>query len=297
MSSNVKVVDGETLNKRNARKKLINSIIRYTILILGALIMIYPIIWLIGASFKTNSEIFSSIGFIPSSIDFSAYVKGWQTSTEYTFTTYFANTFMIIIPKVIFTVIASTLTAYGFTRFDFPFKKMLMAILVGTLFLPSVVTRVPLYLLWKELGFLDTYIPLTVPALFGGEAFFVFMMVQFMRGIPRELDEAAKVDGCNSLQILYKVLVPVMIPCIVSVALFQFMWTMNDFLGPLIYISSVSKYPVAIAIKLAMDTSGGTFEWNQTIAMSLMGLVPSLVLFFLAQKTFIEGVTAGSVKG
>lgn len=297
MSSNVKVVDGETLNKRNARKKLINSIIRYTILILGALIMIYPIIWLIGASFKTNSEIFSSIGFIPSSIDFSAYVKGWQTSTEYTFTTYFANTFMIIIPKVIFTVIASTLTAYGFTRFDFPFKKMLMAILVGTLFLPSVVTRVPLYLLWKELGFLDTYIPLTVPALFGGEAFFIFMMVQFMRGIPRELDEAAKVDGCNSLQILYKVLVPVMIPCIVSVALFQFMWTMNDFLGPLIYISSVSKYPVAIAIKLAMDTSGGTFEWNQTIAMSLMGLVPSLVLFFLAQKTFIEGVTAGSVKG
>ncbi len=297
MSSNVKVVDGATLNKRNARKKLINSIIRYTILILGALIMIYPIIWLIGASFKTNSEIFSSIGFIPSSIDFSAYVKGWQTATEYTFTTYFANTFMIVIPKVIFTVIASTLTAYGFTRFDFPFKKSLMAILVGTLFLPSVVTRVPLYLLWKELGFLDTYIPLTVPALFGGEAFFVFQMVQFMRGIPKELDEAAKVDGCNSFQILYKVLVPVMIPCIVSVGLFQFMWTMNDFLGPLIYISSVSKYPVAIAIKLAMDTSGGTFEWNQTIAMSLMGLVPSLVLFFLAQKTFIEGVTAGSVKG
>lgn len=294
-----KVIDAEMINKKNRRKEIINMVIRYTILAIGAVIMTYPIIWLIGASFKTNSEIFTSIWFMPNNFDIGPWIRGWQTATEYTFATYFRNTFFIVVPKVLFTVIACMLTSYGFTRFNFPFKKPLMAILIATQFLPNVVTRIPLYLLWRELGFLDTYVPLVLPSLFAsaGDAFFVFMAIQFMRSIPRELDEAAKIDGCNSLQILFKVIVPIMIPCFVSVGLFQFMWTMNDFLGPLIYISTVSRYPVSIALKMAMDTSSGAFAWNETIAMSLMALTPSLVLFFLAQKTFIEGVTAGSVKG
>lgn len=284
------------------KNQLYKSGIRYTILILGLFIMIYPIIWLIGASFKTNAEIFSSINFLPNwntvrEIGFTPYIEGWNTSTEFTFATYFLNTFKIIIPKVIFTVIGSLLTAYGFTRFNFKGKRILMSILIATLFLPSIVTRVPLYIFWRELGMLDTYIPLIIPPLFGGEAFFSYMMIQFMRGVPKDLDEAANIDGCNSFQTLYKIIVPTMIPCIVSCALFQFMWTNNDFLGPLIYISSVSKYPMSIALKMAMDTTAGTFDWNRVIAMSLIGLAPSLILFFSAQKTFIEGATAGSVKG
>lgn len=284
-------------NNRERIKYRVNAGMRYTLLTLVAIFMLYPIIWLVGASFKTNAEIFSSIGFWPKSFDFSAYIKGWQTGTEYTFATYFLNTFQIVIPKVIFTVISCTLTAYGFARFDFPFKKQLFGILIATLFLPDVVTRIPLYLFWKELNLLDSYVPLVASSVFAQEAFFVFMLVQFFRGIPREYDEAATIDGCNSFQVLTKVLLPILKPAIITVALFQFMWSMNDFLGPLIYISSVEKYPVSIALKMAMDTSSGVTSWNQIIAMSLIGLIPSIVLFFAASKQFVNGMSSGGIKG
>ncbi|WP_207651093.1 carbohydrate ABC transporter permease [Clostridium sp. USBA 49] len=283
--------------RKRARKRKFNLAIRYTLLTLVAFIMLYPIIWLIGASFKSNSEIFSSVGFIPKKIDFTPYINGWKTGTQYTFGTYFLNTFKYVIPKVILTIISAVLTAYGFARFDFPFKKILFGLLIATLFLPQVVTKIPLYLFWKKLHLLDTFAPLFVGSAFAIDTFFVFMLIQFFRGIPRELDEAAKVDGCNSFMILLRILIPVLKPAIISVGLFQFMWSMNDFMGPLIYISSVNKYPVAIALKMAMDTTSGTFEWNQIIAMSLIGLLPSIILFFSAQKYFIEGIATSGLKG
>ncbi|ADD02981.1 MULTISPECIES: carbohydrate ABC transporter permease [Thermoanaerobacter] len=278
-------------------KRIINSAVRYTILSIGAFIMLYPILWLIGASFKTNAEIFTSISFIPPRIDFTPYIKGWITGTQYTFATYFANTFKYVIPRVVFTVISSTITAYGFARFNFPFKKLLFGILIATLFLPEVVTRIPLYLLWRQLHLLDTFVPLYAPMIFANQAFFVFMLVQFFRTIPRELDEAAIIDGCNSFQVLTKILVPTIKPAVITVALFQFMWSMNDFIGPLIYISSVEKYPVSIALKMAIDTTEGYFEWNQIIAMSLIALLPSIIVFFAAQKYFVEGIATTGLKG
>lgn len=270
---------------------------RYVMLIVTAIIMIYPIIWLLGASFKTNAEIFGSIGFLPKSIQWSSYVKGWQTGTEYTFTTYFINSFKIVIPKVIFTVVSCTLTAYGFTRFEFPGKNLMFGIVIATLFLPAVVTRIPLYIMWRDLHLLDTYIPLVAGTLFAQESFFVFMLVQYLRGIPREFDEAAIMDGANSLQVLIKILVPIMKPAITTVVLFQFIWSMNDFFTPLIYLSSVSKFPVAIALKMATDATSGFVPWNQTIAMSLIALVPSLILFFSASKSFVDGMATGGIKG
>ncbi|MDO7872348.1 MAG: carbohydrate ABC transporter permease [Enterococcus casseliflavus] len=279
------------------RKQKINSITRYLFLTVIAVVMLYPILWLLGASFKSNSEIFSSIWFWPETFSLSAYIKGWETGTEYTFATYFMNTFKIVIPKVVFTVVSCTLTAYGFARFQFPFKRQLFALLIATLFLPSVVTRIPLYLLWRNLGLLDTYVPLVANTIFAQEAFFVFMLVQFLRSIPREYDEAATIDGCNSFQILIRILLPILKPSLITVGLFQFMWSMNDFLGPLIYISSVEKYPVSIALKMAMDTTSGVTEWNQIIAMSLIALLPSLILFFIASKQFVDGMSSGGIKG
>lgn len=273
------------------------TLVRYILLTAVAFVMLYPIIWLIGASFKTNAEIFSSIGFLPKKIDFTSYIKGWQTGTEYTFATYFINTFKIVIPKVVFSIVSCTLTAYAFARFDFPLKKILFSLLISTMFLPHVVTRIPLYLLWKQVGLLDSYVPLIANTIFASEPFFVFMLIQFLRSVPRDYDEAATIDGCNSLQILTKILLPVLKPAIVSVALFQFIWSTNDFLGPMIYISSVEKYPVAIALKMAMDASAGVIPWNQIIAMSLIGLLPSIVLFFFASKQFVDGVSAGGLKG
>ncbi|QOV19179.1 carbohydrate ABC transporter permease [Blautia liquoris] len=274
-----------------------STFFRYVLLTVIAFLMLYPIIWLLGASFKSNAEIFSSIGFWPKHFKFDAYVNGWKTGTEFTFGTYFINSFKIVIPKVIFTLISCSLTAYGFARFEFPYKNVLFGFVIATLFLPAVVTRIPMYILWKNLDLLDTYVPLIANTIFAQEPFFVFMMVQFMRGIPREYDEAAIIDGCNSFQVLIKILLPILKPALVNVTLFQFLWSINDFLTPLIYISSVEKYPISIALKMAMDTSGGVTPWNQIIAMSIIGLLPSIILFFLGSKQFMDGIQAGGIKG
>lgn len=283
--------------RRRKRKLMLNMAIRYLLLSLVSIIMIYPILWLIGASFKTNNEIFTSLGFIPSKIDFTAYIEGWQTKTPYTFATFFKNTFSFVIPKIIFCVSSSTIVAYGFARFEFPCKKILFSLLMATMFLPAVVTRIPLYVMWKGFGVLDTYIPLIAPTVFANEPFFVFMLIQFLRSIPTYLDEAATIDGCNSFQTLIKVIVPALKPAIVSCVIFQFIWSFNDFLGPLIYVTSLEKYPVSLALKMSIDQSSGIVEWNQILAMSFIALLPAILLFFFAQRYFVEGITASGVKG
>jgi oligogalacturonide transport system permease protein len=278
------------------RQARVSAAIRYALLIVVGFIMIYPLLWLIGASFKTNEEMFASPWFWPQNPTWQGFIDGWNTSTPYNFAHFFLNSMQIVIPKVIGTAVSATLVAYGFARFEFPGKKVLFAILIATLLLPDVVTRIPQYLLFRELGWLDTYLPLVVPSWFAWEAFFVFMLIQFMRSIPRDMEEAARVDGANTFQVLIYIVVPVMMPALISVMLFQFMWTMNDFLGPLIYISTVEKYPISLALKLSIDATEA-FNWNSILAMTVLALTPSLIVFFLAQKSFIEGISTGGTKG
>ena len=285
------------IERRRRQQQAINAVFRYAILTIVAIVMIYPILWLVGATFKTNNEIFTSVNFIPKRIDFTPYIEGWKTRTKYTFTTFFINTFLFVIPKIIFCLVSSTLVAYGFARFQFPLKKIFFSILMATMFLPAVVTRIPLYLLWKQFGLLDTYVPLVAPTIFANEPFFVFMLIQFLRSIPTYLDEAATIDGCNSFQVLIRILLPALKPALISCMIFQFVWSFNDFLGPLIYVTSLAKYPVALALKMSIDQSSGIVEWNQILAMSFLALVPALILFFSAQKYFVEGVTSSGVKG
>ncbi|WP_309082984.1 carbohydrate ABC transporter permease [Chelativorans sp.] len=289
-------VDIDRTLAEGRRIHAVSSAVRYAVLAAVGFIMLYPLIWLIGASFKTNAEIFSNPGFIPLNPTLDGYIRGWQTSTPYTFATFFWNTFLIILPKTIGTAISCTAVAYGFARFDFPGKRILFASLIATLLLPNVVTRIPQYLLFRDMGWLDTFLPLWVPSALAGDAFFVFMLVQFLRAIPRDMEEAARVDGANTWQTLLFIVVPMLAPALISVCLFQFMWTMNDFLGPLIYLSSVDKYPVSLALKLSIDTTEA-FQWNSILAMSVLALVPSLTVFFLAQKYFIEGISTGGLKG
>lgn len=277
-------------------RRTLQLLFRYGILIGVGFLMLYPLLWMIGAAFKPNREIFDSISFWPHTPTLEGFVEGWRTGTEYTFGTYLANTFKIIVPKVVVTVISSVLVAFGFARFRIPGKRILFALLIATVLLPKSVLLIPQYLMFRELGWLDTFLPLYVPAAFATEGFFVFMIIQFMRTFPVEMEEAAVIDGCNSLQILLYVVVPVIMPAIISVALFQFMWSMNDFLQPLIYLSSVEKYPVSLALKLAIDVTEAT-SWNQVLAMSTIAVLPSIVLFYAAQKYFVEGITVGSVKG
>ena len=273
-----------------------NLVLRYVALASVGIVMLYPLIWLVGASFKSNAEIFTEVGFWPSRFDFTAYAKGWKTSTEYTFATYFLNSFAIVVPRIIVTVISCVLVAYAFARFEFWGKKFLFSIMVGTMMLPLIILRLPQYLMFKELGWLDSYLPLILPSAFATDTFFVFMLVQFLRSIPRDMEEAAQIDGCNALQLLWHIIVPLLKPAIISVVVFQFIWTMNDFMGPLIYLSSVEKYPVSLALKMSIGATEEV-EWASMIAISVVALVPSLLVFALAQRHFIEGATSSGIKG
>jgi oligogalacturonide transport system permease protein len=281
------------------KKKGIATTIRYFVLILVGIIMVYPLIWMFGATFKENSEIFSGIGFIPKNPTLEGYKNAMKSyGGDIDLMKAMFNTYCYVIPKVVFTVISATLTAYGFGRFKFKGRDFLFAVLMSTLFLPQVVLNVPQYILFNNFGWINSsmYLPIIVPTLFATDTYFVFMLIQFLRNVPKELEEAAKIDGCNVLQTLWKVIVPMLKPAMVSCALFQFMWSSNDFMGPLLYVQSPARYPAAIFVKLSMDADTG-FEWNRVLATSLISIVPSLVVFFLAQNTFVDGISAGGVKG
>ncbi len=271
----------------------------YFLLAAVSLVMLYPLLWLVGASFKTNEEIFGSVGFIPESFDISPYIKGWETATPYTMGHYFLNTFKIIVPKTVFAVLSSVLVAYGFARFDFPLKRFFFVLLISSMLMPQIVTIIPTYLMWSKLGagLLNTYIPLTLPSLFACEGMFVFMLIQFFKGIPKELDEAARIDGCGTLRTLFSVLLPCIKPAVVSIAMFTFLWTMNDFLTPLILVQQVEKYPVSLALRLSVDSTGQGYEQNKVIAMSVIGLIPSIAVFAVAQKKFVSSITFGGLAG
>ncbi len=281
------------------QKQKLGTVIKYIILIAVGFIMVYPLIWMVGATFKTNNEIFSNL------TPFTAHptLDGYKNAmNDYggsinIFKAMF-NTYSYVLPKVIFTVISATLTAYGFGRFNFVGRNVLFAALMATLFLPQVVMNVPQFILYNNFGWVDSeiYLPLIIPSLFAFDTYFVFMLIQFLRGIPRELDEAATIDGCNSIQTLIMVICPMLKPAMVSCALFQFMWSSNDYMGPLLYVKTPSNYPAAIFVRLSMDADTG-FDWNRVLAVSLISIIPSLVVFFCAQKQFIEGISAGSVKG
>ncbi len=269
----------------------------YLLMTIIAAIMLYPLLWLLGASFKSNSEIFSSVWFIPKSIDLRIWKNAWETVTPYTMGHYFLNTFIIIIPKTFFSVISSVLVAYGFSRFDFPLKRFFSALLVTGMLMPAIVKIMPLYLLWRNIGFLDTYIPLVFPSVLAEESMFVFILIRFFNSIPREFDEAARIDGCGTLATLFRVLLPCIKPAVVSIAVFTFLWTMNDFLNPLIFIQSVEKYPLSLSIRLSVDSTGQNYEQCKIIAVSVIGLIPSVAVFALAQKKFVSGITAGGLSG
>ena len=273
------------------------KLLLYIALTAAAVIMIYPLLWLLGASFKTNDEIFSTIWFMPKRFDLSVYKSAWQTVTPYSMGHYFLNTFMIIIPKTLFASASSVLVAYGFARFDFPLKKLFFTLLMVSMLMPSIASVMPMYMLWSKLGLLDTYIPLTLPSLFACEGMFVFILIQFFRNVPKEFDEAARIDGCGAIRTLVYILVPCIRPAIISIAVFTFLWTMNDFLNPLIMIQSVEKYPLSLALRLSVDSTGQGYEQRKIIAMSVIGLIPSVTVFALAQKKFISGIAVGGLSG
>ena len=278
----------------------IGRFFQYFVLILVGVIMIYPLVWMVGATFKSNAEIFAGIGFLTANPTLQGYIDAVTQNYggDISIWRAFINTYSFVIPKVIFTVISSVIAAYGFSRFKFKGRDMLFGIMISTLFLPQVVLNVPQDLMYNSFGWINSpfYLPLWVPTLFATETYFVYQLVQFMRSIPHDLDEAAAIDGCGPVKILYKIIAPMLSPSLVACGLFQFMWSCNDYMGPLLYVQTPSKYPMSIFVKLSMDADSG-FNWNRILALSLISIIPQLVVFFCAQDAFIDGISAGAVKG
>ena len=278
----------------------IGRFFQYFVLILVGVVMIYPLVWMVGATFKSNAEIFSGIGFLTANPTLQGYIDAVTQNYggDISIWRAFINTYSFVIPKVIFTVISSVIAAYGFSRFKFKGRDLMFGIMISTLFLPQVVLNVPQYLMYNSFGWVNSpfYLPLWVPTLFATETYFVYQLVQFMRSIPHDLDEAAAIDGCGPVKILYKIIAPMLSPSLVACGLFQFMWSCNDYMGPLLYVQTPSKYPMSIFVKLSMDADSG-FNWNRILALSLISIIPQLVVFFCAQDAFIDGISAGAVKG
>ena len=287
------------------RRQIISTVLRYVVLIAVGIVMVYPLVWMVGATFKENSEIFSTMNPIPLKPTLQGYIDAMKSyGGNINIWKAMLNTYSYVIPEVILTVISSVLTAYGFGRFKFIGHPIFFSLMMAMLFLPQVVLNVPQYLLFNNLGNIthikwigsEIYLPIIVPTAFATETYFVFMLIQFLRGIPVELEEAAKIDGCNVMQTLVRIIVPMLMPAIVSCALFKFMWASNDFMGPLLYVNTPARYPATIFVKLSMDGDTG-FNWNRVLATSLISIAPNIIVFFLAQNQFVEGISAGGVKG
>ena len=189
-----------------------------------------------------------------------------------------------------------SLVAYGFARFRFPGKKLMFMLLIATLMLPNAVIIIPRYSLYNSLGWLDSYLPFYIPALLGTYPFFIFMLIQFMRGLPRDLDESAYMDGCGTFRVYWNILLPLQKPALFSAGLFQFLWTYNDYMNPLIFISSVKKYVISLALRLSLDAES-VVVWSRVMAMAFVAVLPLIILFFAAQKYFVEGIATTGMKG
>ena len=271
------------------------SILRHGLLIAAAFCMLYPLLWMVGSSFKPESLIFSQPGALPTTFDPNNYIDGW-TALRVSFTTFYMNSFIVAGLAVVGNLLACSLAAFAFARLEFRFKWLWFALMLGTLMLPYHVTLVPQYILFLKLGWVNTFLPLVVPKFLAVDAFFIFLMVQFFRGIPREIDEAAIMDGCGPWRIYWRIMLPLSTPVLATAAIFSFIWTYDDFLGPLIYLNDMRTWTVPLALRAFEDSSGGGSLYGELFAMSALSLVPVFVVFLAFQRLIIRGVALGALK-
>ncbi|MDE0529228.1 MAG: carbohydrate ABC transporter permease [Truepera sp.] len=277
---------------RTARRRL-GKVVVYLLCILGSVLMLIPLAWLVRSSVMSLGQIFTfPPEWIPSPWRWENYP---QALTSIPFFRYFVNTLVILVPSVLGTVVTSTLAAYGFSRLQWPGRDIVFGILLTTLMLPYAVTLIPTFLLWAGLGLVGTYWPLIVPHFFGGGIFYIFLLRQFFMTLPKELDEAAIIDGASPPQVLWYVIVPLSRPALITVVIFATLFEWNDFLEPLIYINRSSQHTLALG--LAEFTGLYTSQWHLLMAASTVVILPVLILFFFAQRYFIEGIALTGTKG
>ena len=280
--------------KSQKKNKLLSRTLTYIVLILAAVICLFPFLWMISTSFKPMSDIYKMPPtLIPEHGTIENFIEGWKGAN---FQMYFKNTAVITLLATVGTVFSSSIVAYGFARFQSRMSKFLFMVLLGTMMLPTQVTLIPQYLLFYKMGMVDTIWPLVIPSWLGGGAFNIFLFIQFFRTLPKELDDAAKIDGANSLQIFTRILLPAVKPVMLAVLVMALVFNWNDFFNPLIYLNSNEKFTIAIGLQF-FKGSQGNVQVGQMMAMALFSLLPVLIVFGTCQKYFIQGIKMSGLKG
>lgn len=274
---------------------IVSTAARHLLLILMLVVMLYPVIWMLGASFEPSFQIFSNPGLLPRTWTLENYQRGWYPLQDLSFAQLFANSLIISTLAAIGNVASCTMAAYAFARLEFRFRKVLFAVMLLTIMLPYQVLIIPQYILYLNLGWLNTYLPLVVPRFLAVDSFFVFLMVQFIRGLPRELDEAAIMDGAGHRQLFLQITVPLAKAAMATTAVFTFINSWNDFLGPLLYLTKSSMFTVPLGLNLFIDSSE-TSQWGPLFAMSILSLVPILIVFTPFQRLLTEGIATTGFK-
>ena len=277
-------------------KKIIGRAIYHILMILASFIMLYPLLWMLSASLKPSEEVMrTATQLIPSNPTLNNYVEGWKGFSRYTYATFFKNSLILSIVRTVGAVVSASLTAYAFARIPFKGRKVWFGIMIGTMCLPGMVLQIPQYLMFNDFGWVGTWKPLLLPCWFGGGAFNVFLLMQFMKNIPRDMDEAATIDGCGWFGLYWRIMLPLIVPALCSVAVLTFIGAWGDFYSALIYLNKPAYYPVAYALKLYSDEV--STNYGPMLAMSVLSLVPIMILFFLFQKTLVEGISTSGIKG
>jgi multiple sugar transport system permease protein len=286
---------GTTSPELRPRSRHIGSgIARHALMIIASLVMIYSLLWMVVSSLRPKNEIFRNPSLFPIDFHFENYVNGWNALAE-PFSHYLWNSTTLVIGCVIGNLIACSITAYAFARMKFWGRNVAFAIMLMTLMLPIHVTIVPQYIVFSQTGWVNTQVPLILPKFLATDAFFVFLMVQFIRGIPRELDEAARIDGCGHFRIFAQVILPLMLPALATTVIFTFMWTWNDFFGSLIYLTTPENFTIPLALRAFLD-SQGTSDWGAMFAMSILSLIPLFIVFLFGQRFLIQGFATTGIK-
>ncbi len=282
--------------RRRVKRKTWQTVVWFIALIALTALVLYPLVWLFLSTFKPNSEFGQNPGLLPQSPTLDNYGKVMEGIAGVPMWRFFLNSLILAASAVIGTVLSSALAAYAFARVQFKGLGILFAAMIGTLLLPFHVVIIPQYIIFNQLGWVDTFIPLILPKFLATEAFFVFLLVQFIRQMPRDMDEAARIDGAGHLRIFWSIILPLIKPALITCAIFSFIWAWNDFLGPLLYLTSPENYPLPIALRLYNDQTSSS-DYGATVTASFVALVPVLLFFVVFQRFLVDGVATQGLKG
>ena len=278
-------------------KSRVKEVIYHILVTAGALVMVYPLIWMVLSSFKPTETVLPTANqLIPTTWTLDNYTRGWKGFMGYSFATFFANSFFISITSTFGTLLSSAFVAYALQRLKFKMRGFIFVLVLSTMMLPAQILMIPQFMWYRHLNWVGTYFPMILPYFFAVQGFFVYLIMNFIGGIPKSLDEAAKIDGCSYYGIFFRVILPLIVPALVTSAIFSFIWRWDDYLSALLYVNRANMRPISMALKLFNDPGSGS-DIGSTLAMSTLSIIPATIIFFIFQKSLVEGIASTGIKG